>query len=247
MIRRAASVAPMFNLLGSMLIALMLTVVCMRTTAQDVRTYIPQQAVNLLPVLQHEVDADWPAAPEPWTLAGQIEQESCITLKHPKCWNPHAELKTSREYGFGLGQTTIAYNADGSVRFNNFEILKAQHKELTGWHWVDRYSAQYQLQAFVLMSRDGFNRVQKAATPHERWAFALAGYNGGAAGVLKERLLCQNTVGCDPSRWWNNVEKTSTKSRLTPPGYGASPYTINRAYPLMVLDVRRDKYRTFWD
>lgn len=229
------------------LAALMTTVVRTASAGDDVRTYVPTQATAMLPLLKSEQGAQWRDAPRPWVLAGQIEQESCITLRHPKCWNPHAELKTSREYGFGLGQTTIAYNADGSVRFNNFDILKAQHVELRDWTWDDRYSADYQLRAFVLMSRDGFNRVSGAATLDDRWAFSLAGYNGGAAGVLKDRLLCQNTHGCDPARWWGNVEKTSTKSRLVPPGYGQSPFAINRAYPLAILDARAPKYQHWWE
>lgn len=246
MIRRVAATAAILGTLMQMVFCVLFFAICIKTAAQDVRTYVPTQAQAVLPLLRSAQVTDWPAAPEPWTLAGQIEQESCITLKHPKCWNPHAELKTSREYGFGLGQTTIAYNADGSVRFNNFDLLKAQHAQLRDWTWEDRYNADFQVKAFVLMSRDGFNRVTDAATPSDHWAFALAGYNGGAAGVMKERLLCKNTHGCDPNRWWKNVENTSSKSRLIPPGYGASPFTINRAYPLMVLDVRRDKYVLIW-
>lgn len=242
MIRRVASTFSVLGVIAQMMACCMLLALAVQTQADDVRTYVPAQAAGLLPVLHQELAAQWPTAPQPWTLAGQIEQESCITLRHPKCWNPRAELKTSREYGFGLGQTTIAYNADGSVRFNNFDLLTKQYPALRDWTWADRYNADYQLRAFVLMSRDGFNRVAHAATLGDQWAFALAGYNGGAAGVLKERLLCQNTHGCDATRWWGNVEATSTKSRLVPPGYGGSPFSINRAYPRMVLVERRDKY-----
>lgn len=208
---------------------------------------LPATAKTLAPVLVQVQRAEWPSVPEPWTLAGQIEQETCPSLASRQCWNPRAELKTSYEYGFGLGQTTIAYDAQGKERFNVWSDMRRSHpRELAGWTWGNRFDPSYQLQAFLLMSRDGFDRISQAATPLDRWAFQLAGYNGGAAGVMKERLLCKNTAGCDPSRWFGNVEHTSTKSRVKRPGYGQSPFDINRGYPRLILYERRDKYRTFW-
>lgn len=227
-------------------LVLFLAFIPVGASTQDVRTYIPAGATTFAPLLAAQQRTQWAGAPEPWTLAGQVEKESCITLRHSKCWNPHAELKTSAEYGFGFGQTTVAFRADGSERFNKFDELKAQHSELRGWAWAERFDPGYQLKAFLLMSRDVFARVRDAATPTDRWAFALAGYNGGEAGTLKDRLLCRNTKGCDPARWFGNVERTSLKSRLARPGYGRSPFEINRAYPDDILNVRREKYRVFW-
>ncbi|WP_139208938.1 MULTISPECIES: lytic murein transglycosylase [Pseudomonas] len=207
---------------------------------------VPAQAKALLPVLVEQQQAIWPDAPMPEFLAGQIEQESCITLKHSKCWNPRAELKTSREYGFGLGQTTVAYKKDGSVRFNKWAELVAAYPSLKGWSWANRYDAHYQLIAIVEMDKGLFKRQKGAATPVDQLSFALSAYNGGTGGVLQDRRLCANTKGCDPARWRGHVSAHSLKSRKPQPGYGKSFYDINREYVTNILDVRRLKYEPYF-
>lgn len=239
-------ISPKVTLRTSLVLLTTLFFAACSSFAQDVRTYVPTGALTLAPTLVQVQSQYWPGAPDPWTLAGQVEQESCITLKHSRCWSPTAELKTSREYGFGLGQITTAYRPDGSVRFNKFEELKAQHRELRGWDWSERYRADYQLTAIVLMTRDLHKRVDGAATPLDRWAFTLSAYNGGMGGVLQDRLLCSNSSGCDPSRWFGHVERTSLKTRKVHQGYGKSAFEINREYPQLILFLRREKYRPFW-
>lgn len=214
---------------------------------QDVRTFVPAGAWTYAPTLVEVQTRIWPGAPEPFTFAGQVEQESCISLRHSKCWNPHAELKTSREYGFGFGQITTAYNKDGSVRFNKFEELKVAHAGLRSWAWADRYRADYQLLAIVEMDKALFRTWQDVATTRDRWAFTLAAYNGGKGGLLQDRLLCTNTKGCNPRVWFGNVEHHSLKTRKVNPGYGKSAFEINREYPHLILNLRRDKYKQFWE
>lgn len=219
---------------------------CTLAWAQDVRTFLPSGAREHAPTLVEVQRRSWAEAPEPHTLAGQVEQESCISLRHSKCWNPRAELKTSREYGFGLGQITVAYRADGSVRFNKFEELRKEVPALRSWTWAERYRIDYQLLAVVEMDRMLFGTFKDAATLRDRWAFTLSAYNGGKGGVTQDRLLCRNTPGCDPSRWFGHVEHTSLKTRRVNPGYGKSAFEINREYPVLILDVRRPKYSLFW-
>lgn len=214
--------------------------------AQDVRTFVPLGAATYAPILAVTQKGTWPEVPEPFTLAGQVEQESCISLRHSRCWNPRAELKTSREYGFGFGQITTAYKADGSVRFNKFEELRAAYPSLAGWAWNDRYKADFQLKALVELDRTLFNRLADVPLLPDRWAMTLAAYNGGLGGVLQDRRLCSNTAGCDSTRWWGNAERTSLKTRRVNAGYGKSAFEINREYPHLILQVRRDKYRAFW-
>lgn len=203
---------------------------------------IPPGAVKYGPVLVKNQRAIWPDAPIPSFLAGQVEQESCITLSHSKCWNPRAELKTARENGVGFGQFTRAYNKDGSIRFDTISALAKAHSSLRGWSWAKRYDPDYQLRAIVEMDKGLYLRQQGAATTIDRLSFALSGYNGGESGVLQDRRLCQNSPNCDPSVWSGNVEKTSLKSRRAQKGYGKSFFAINREYVTNVIDVRRHKY-----
>lgn len=207
---------------------------------------IPAAAKLILPMLVALQLELWPAAHAPWTMAAQVERETCITLTHPKCWSPRAELKTARENGIGLGQFTRAYNADGSIRFDKIAELRAQHKELRNWTWEQRYDPRLQATALVLMDRTGWARFAPlAATPQDTWAFTLAGYNGGDGGVMRDRMLCAREPGCDPMRWFGHVELYSTKSRVKWQGYGQSVYNINRGYVRQVLR-RAPAYREEW-
>lgn len=207
---------------------------------------VPKAAHTYLPTLVEKQRQIWPDAPEPWFIAGQIEQESCISLTHSKCWNPRAELKTSRENGIGLGQFTRAYRADGSIRFDKISELAAAHKSLRGWTWDKRYDASFQLTAIVEMDKGIYGRQRNAATTIDRLSFTLSAYNGGEGGVLQDRRLCANTKGCDQNRWLNNVARTSLKSKVPNKGYGQSFFAINREYVTNVLSVRRSKYQSFW-
>ena len=215
--------------------------------AQTASTYIPTGARQYAPMLVDRQRVIWPGAFEPWTLGGLVEQESCISLQHSKCWNPRAELKTSREYGVGLGQITVAYNADGSQRFNKFEELKREYASLHAWRWENRYDPSYQLTAIVELTRALWGKMPPAIDATNRWAFTLSSYNGGAGALLQDRRLCANTAGCDTRRWFNNVETTSLKSRVPQPAYGGrSWFSINREYVRNVVIIRRPKYKAFW-
>ena len=41
----------------------------------------------------------------------------------------------------------------------------------------------------------------------DAWAFAQAGYNGGAGWIRRERRICAALPFCDPRRWWGHVEE----------------------------------------
>ncbi len=214
---------------------------------QAVAATIPPKAKIYGPGLVLAQTETWPDAPDPWTVAGQVEQESCISLTHRKCWDPTAELKTSREYGFGFGQVTRAYNRDGSVRFDKFSELVGSYPSLKAWTWESRFDASYQFKALVELDKTLYQRLTPLTLPSERWAFTLSAYNGGLNGVLRDQLLCQNQKACNPQRWFDNVEKYSMKSKIVMPGYGKSPFTINREYPRLILETRRQKYRQLWE
>lgn len=203
---------------------------------------VPPAATKNLPILAQHIRSKWPQYKFPHFIAAQIEQETCISLKSSKCWTSRAELKTKREYGFSFGQFTIAYNADGSERFNAFEDVKKLDRDLRGWDFKDRYDENYGLMAVVVRDRSEHGYVTGAATELDQAAFAFSAYNGGRGSVLKDRRFCKTQPGCDPNRWFGNVEKYSYKPRTVTKGYGKSFFEINREYVSNILRVRSVKY-----
>lgn len=192
------------------------------------------------PILKAEQAKYWADHPDPAILAALVEQESCASLKSPRCWNPAARLKSAREEGAGMGQITRAYRADGSLRFDALAGLRDQYSaDLAGLSWDTVYQRpDLQLRALVLMSRDAARTFRGAPA----WlAFGDAGYNGGVAGVQRERRACKLSKGCDPGQWFANVELHCLKSRQ--PLYGGrSACDINREHVRNVFLVRRAKY-----
>lgn len=181
----------------------------------------------------------WPSAWPRSVFAGQVEQETCITLNHKKCWSPTAELKTDREYGFGLGQITI------TKKFDNFEEVKKLDKDLSAWKKENRFDPSYQLRALVVYDRNLYTKLPDSI--NDKLPFMFAAYNGGLGGILQDRRLCENTKGCDKNLWFGNVETTSFKSKIKPQGYGKSFFEINREYPRNILLVRSKKYANLMD
>jgi hypothetical protein len=202
----------------------------------------PAAAVALLPVLKAEQRAWWPAMPLPSALGGQVEQETG-PCPGRSCWNPRAELRTSREQGIGLGQITRAFRVDGSTRFDALQELKDVHRTaLRDLSWQNRFDPRLQLRALVLKDFDDFRVILDAATPADRLAMMLSTYNGGRGGLASDRRVCAATPGCDPARWFGNVERTSTKAKTAAKGYGQSFFQVNRGYVSSILLVRRFRY-----
>jgi hypothetical protein len=210
----------------------------------DLPQGMPPLAYQHLPALVEEQRRLWPAMPLPSALASTVEQETCITLKHRRCWSPRAELKTRREYGVGLGQVTVAYHADGSERFNVWRDLRIKHRqELAGWTWENRYEARYQLRALVLKEKAGHAAVAKhGATVLDGIAFMANAYNAGPGMLAKSRAACARTAGCDPSRWFGHVEKVGGPAKVAIKGYSKSFFEISRDYVRNVAVVRRQRY-----
>ena len=202
--------------------------------------YIPTGAYTYVPVLVQQQQEYWSQSPYPLWLAGQVEKESCITLKHSKCWSPYAHLKTDREEGVGFSQFTRTAKFDAIA-----EIKNKYPKLFTNWSWAQPFQADYQLRALVVYMRDLFNQVKGVTDVKNRYYFALSAYNGGMGGLLKDRNLCKNTKGCDPTVWFGNVEKTSFKSKTKVKGYGQSFYEINRGY-VAIIPSKSTKYDKLW-
>lgn len=198
----------------------------------------PERFFKYLPLLVVALDDVWPDISAPATVAGLIEQETCPTPTHVKCWNPHAELKTKHEHGIGLGQFTV------TSRFNAFQETAPLHEKLKGWRPEDYYDPEKQLFALTVKLRQNYMAFI-VPDDEERFAFALAAYNGGVGGILKDQRLCAKTEGCNPLKWWGNTENTSLKTKNPFNGFKKSAFQINREYPYNIMKLRRHKYEPF--
>lgn len=214
---------------------LVLTLLCNFAFAQGL---VPPQAFTYKDIIQKELDDNFPDLYDYNYTPSLIEHESCITLKHKRCWNSMSKLKSAREEGAGLGQVTRAFNADGSVRFDTLtEMSKRYKNELREAKWETIYSRpDIQIRIMILMIRDDYKKLYNVPNPEHRMQMVDAAYNGGLGGVLKERRACGMATNCNPNEWFNNVEKYCLKSKKAL--YGTrSACDINRHH---VHDVFHD-------
>jgi soluble lytic murein transglycosylase-like protein len=139
------------------------------------------------------------------TFAAQIHQESG--------WRPDARSA----YAYGLSQFT-----PGTAEWiGTLDPVLA---------WADAGNPVWALRALVRYDRWLWDRttVASAATPCDRMAFSLSGYNGGIGYVIREQRLAAS-AGLAPDRWWQNVELTCVKSRAE------WACEENRGYPRRIL------------
>lgn len=205
---------------------------------------ILQQAKPTLPIFKNVVTQYWSDAPKQQYFPGTVEQETCASLK--KCWNFKTELKTSKEYGFGLSQITIAYTHKGNVRFNNFLEAKKKYHELSQWQWDDRFNPKYQLTYIVLQLKHLYQPMKHYFKDDDnRWAASLVSYNAGPGKVIDRMTVCDLTKGCDKTAWFNGLDSVvppSEKKKL----YGKALYLRINEYPENVIHVRASKYIPYW-
>ncbi len=220
-------------------VCIVLAALLLTTTTLVRADTLPANARQYAPLLLAEQRDHWPDMPDPAVLMAQVEKETCITLKHRRCWTPYAELKTDREWGVGFGQITK------TSRFDALAELRSQFPEqLRGWAWdsATLYDPAFQMRGLVLMDKRNFNVFKTAAATSDRLAFMLASYNGGVGGTLGEIAMCRGAQGCRPDVWFGNVEHTSKKGRTAANGYGQGFFHINRGYVRRVL-ARAPDYR----
>jgi len=194
---------------------LLLSFISSSVFAVSIYTYIPIKAKTYLPLLYEQQEKIFPEHPLPPYFAALIEQESCIHLKHRRCWDPTSELKTKREQGVGLGQITRTWRKDGSKRFDTLEELRRKHidqlRELT-WGNIKK-RPDLQIRAIILLYKDNWYKLpHQVKDPVDRLAMVDMAYNAGIGRVFKDRRVCGLKKNCDPNRYWDNMEKVCTAS-----------------------------------
>lgn len=218
-----------------------------KKTPLNPKTYIPVKAKEYIPLVQQETIKHFPTFPIPHYFPALIEQESCISLTHSRCWSPTSQLLSKREQGVGLGMITRAYRKDGTLRFDSLKAMRDRHLlELKEMSWDNIASRpDLQIRTMVLMVRDDYKALYKVTDPVKRAHMADASYNGGRGDLNKERLQCGLTKGCDPQTWFGHVERMRIKSSV--PIYGTrSAWDINREHPETIFHIRLNKYEQFY-
>lgn len=232
---RNAPIGAGLSFLGmSIVLAALLVVIAPAARADE----LPPGARQHLPTLQAEAARWWPEG-DVALMAAQVEQESCVSLKSPRCWSPRAELRTDREQGVGLGQITRTQRFDALT-----ETRQRYPEALAGWAWdrASLYDPALQLRALVLTDRRNAGLITGTAGGTDHQAMMLVAYNGGLGRVTSDRARCRATAGCDATRWWGHVEHTSVLPRAAASGYGRSFFQITREYPRNIIQVRRPRY-----
>jgi hypothetical protein len=220
-----------------------------KSHAQNVKTYIPPKALPLIPIIKGELEDHFADIPQPWYVPALIEHESCISLKHSKCWSTTSRLHTrwdtgkDREIGAGLGQLTAAWRPNGDLRFDSLANLKKMYpiqlKDLT-WSNINN-SPDLQIRAIALLLKSDYQSFRMIPDSIERLKMTDSAYNGGSRDVHRARKICDLTKGCNPNIWFNHVEKHSVKS--TKVLYGTrSPKDINNHHVRDVFLTRMPKY-----
>lgn len=213
----------------------------------NVKEYIPKGVDRLTDVVHKEIKKV--PQVDPWYFYSLIEQESCISLTHSKCWNEGSRLKTKLEEGAGLPQITRAYDKKGKLRFDNVAILNKKYRDLKEMTWDNIYKRpDLQVRSMVYLFKEGFDKLFIVKDKFERTAMSDAAYNGGYGHVNRERIACGVLKKCDPQKWFGNVANIKTvKSQKKISIYGnKSAWDINREHVTNTLKVRLAKYEAYY-
>jgi len=172
------------------------------------------------PIYEQQFRVLWNSDKAYSIVASQIRMESN--------WDPKAELKTYREYGFGFGQITIAKTKTGKIRFNKFTEAKKRFKKLHNWEWKQRFNAKKQITFVILEDKLLYKK-------YGSFEAMLSVYNGGGKYYILEKYKCKTLSWCNHKKWWGNVEKVCVRSTKKWKGYGKSVCDINRQYVFRIL------------
>jgi len=171
---------------------------------------IPREALQYRALLTRAAHAEWGLDAPTATFAAQVHQESG--------WRASARSLVGAR---GLAQFMPATQ----------DWWGGQRPDLGQ---PDAWNPGWALRGLVSYDRWIWERV-RADTPCDRWAMALAGYNGGLGWVRRDQALAGRS-GLDASRWWDGVE-------LANAGRSQAAWRENRGYPRRILIVLEPVYR----
>ncbi|MDH1281034.1 transglycosylase SLT domain-containing protein [Pseudomonas chengduensis] len=164
---------------------------------------IPPAAEQHRRTLVRAAHAEWGLGAPVATFAAQVHQESA--------WRVNARSGVGAE---GLAQFMPA-TADWMAEIYPRSLGPAQP-----------YNPGWALRAMVAFDRWLYERNQ-AASECDRWAFVMAGYNGGNGWVNRDRRLA-SAKGADPLAWFDSVERHNA-------GRSIANFRENRHYPRAIL------------
>lgn len=209
--------------------------------------YIPPKAFFYRDTIQSEISTYFKDIPTYNYVPGLIEHESCISLKHKRCWEPTSQLKTKREEGAGLSQITRTFREDGSIRFDSLTEMRNRYKnELKEAKWETIYQRpDVQIRILILMSRDNFKKLYDVKDPNNRLAMTDAAYNAGLGAVNRKRRNCGLKANCNPQLWFNNVETECTGMNKAIYG-NRTACSISNHHVDDVINVKIPKYKMMY-
>lgn len=196
-------------ILGAIAVLLLIALAIRATEAAEP----PPASVPYRATLTREARALWGLDAPVAVLAAQVQTESA--------WNPNARSK----FAAGLAQFTPATAQWISGAYPS--SLAADQPLNPAWA----------LRALARYDYDLVGGITWAKGDCDKWAFALSEYNGGPPWLARDVALCGRTAGCDPTRWWGNVELHSQR-------YPAF-FKENRGYPTRILILYQKNY-TSW-
>lgn len=98
---------------------------------------------------------------------------------------------------------------------------------------VDVFNPSWALRALARLDKHWYDRASFAVNDCHRFAFVLSGFNGGSGWWPRDRALAAKN-GADTRRWFNHVEKYSTRAKWA--------FDENRSYVKRIIFVWQPRF-----